>query len=578
MSSSRALVAVLGLVLLQGSAATSARADAIIATQAMLASTIAEYGIDDGYVRVELEIGLQDLEAFRNLVPDELYFELGHDPQPLALRLQHFFAHDLAISADGGSPLPGRVVAIGARRRVRRDEITGEPLANDAEEEPEIVVFASLEYALPGRIETLTLHGLDAGHAAGVGFIAYHRGIPINDFRYLAPAQTLQLDWGDPWYTHFERRALRRQYFAPMSGFLYVEPYEVRKEIIARPRDLQAWVDLGLEGRQTIPPELQAEILRKVAAFLRDHHAVEIDGRRVEGDLAQANFLERSLRTSRVIDPPVELDLDSAVIGVIFVYPTDGLPERVTMEWDLWNDRIQQVPVSAVDQAGPLPSILEPDWSVLEWQNFLQNPELPTLRVITPPPSWLASTLWSLRWLLGIVAAGVLLAAAWRATAGDRRAPLWLGAGSLLALLLVAGASLSARVSDERAREIVGDLLHNVYRAFDFRGEEAIYDVLAQSADGELLTQLFLETRRGLELANQGGARAKVKTIELVELETEPAEGGFRSEATWNVTGSVGHWGHLHERRNQYRAELTIAAREGDWKLVGLEILDEKRL
>ena len=50
-----------------------------------------------------------------------------------------------------------------------------------------------------------------------------------------------------------------------------------------------------------------------VAEFLREHHRVEIDGRVVEGELARVNFLERTLRTSRVIDPPEELDVHSAM-------------------------------------------------------------------------------------------------------------------------------------------------------------------------------------------------------------------------------------------------------------------------
>ncbi len=130
-----------------------------------------------------------------------------------------------------------------------------------------------------------------------------------------------------------------------------------------------------------------------------------------------------------------------------------------------------------------------------------------------------------------------------------------------------------------RAREIVSGLLHNVYRAFDFRQEEQIYDVLAKSVEGELLAQIYLETRRGLELANQGGARAKVKEIELLELEADPADGGsFLATATWNVAGSVGHWGHIHQRKNQYHAEINVAPIDGVWKLVDLEILEEQRL
>jgi hypothetical protein len=137
-----------------------------------------------------------------------------------------------------------------------------------------------------------------------------------------------------------------------MSGFTYVEPYEVRKEIIVRPLDLQRWVDLGLEDRATIPVEIQPELLRRAAEFLRTRHEVVIDDRKITPDLARINFLERTLRTSRVIDPLQKLDVYSAILGAIFVYPTDGLPQRVTMAWDLFDERIQLVPAASVDQAG----------------------------------------------------------------------------------------------------------------------------------------------------------------------------------------------------------------------------------
>ena len=82
-----------------------------------------------------------------------------------------------------------------------------------------------------------------------------------------------------------------------------------------------------------------------------------------------------------------------------------------------------------------------------------------------------------------------------------------------------------------------------------------------------------------LELANQGGARAKVKSIELVETSARAgAGGGFVARATWSVHGSVGHWGHVHQRSNRYQAKLEIAPIDGVWKLTGLEILNEERL
>ncbi len=562
-------------VLLLAAGAGPLRADAIVRTQAMLASTIAEYFVEDGRVLVELEIGPEDLAAFGNLMPDELYEQLGHEPRPWRQRLADFFEDDLAIQADGADPLPGHILEIGPRQRVRRDEISGEPLVDDGEP-TETVVFARLEYPLRSAPDTLTL---SAGIAtsAGVGFVAYHGGIAVNDFRYLGTAQTLHLDRDDPWYTRFEARALRRVYHSPMSGFIYVEPYEVRKEIIARPKDLQRWIDLDLEGRTTIPVELQQQIKTRVAEFLRQHQPVEIDGRPVTAKLARINFLERTLRTSRVIDPPVELDLNAAVLGAIFVYPTDGLPQRVTMEWDLFDERIRRVSAAAVDPVGPLPSYLEPDDAVLEWENFIKIDVMPSLAEVRAPPTTLARWLLTLRWVFG----AVTLLAVWLLLRAPppRRALLGLTVAAVLLTGGAAWASREARLSDEASREVVGDLLHNVYRAFDFREERQIYDVLARSVQGELLRQIYLETRRGLELANQGGARAKVNQIELEQIRAVPApDGGFLADATWTVAGSVGHWGHVHERRNRYQAELDVRPVDGAWKLTGLRIIQEQRL
>ncbi|MBW2414283.1 MAG: hypothetical protein JRG76_07215 [Deltaproteobacteria bacterium] len=559
--------------------AAAAHADAIMRTQAMFATTLAEIFVEDERVYAELEIGPPDLVAFRNLLPDELYDRLPAHQQEAGLgmqqRLTRFFSHDLVIATADGKPLEGRLIGLEPRERVRRDAVTGEPLPRADDTEPEIVLFARLEYAFRDRPDALILHGLRGPSPASVGFVVYHRRVPVNDFRYLAGGHRLELDWDDPWYSRFESRSMRRTYFAPMSGFLYVEPYEVRKEIIARPRTLQQWVDLGLEGRRTIPVAEQPEIKRRVAEFLRAHHRVEIDGEAVEPELARINFLERTLRTSRVIDPPEELDLDSAILGVIFVYPVDGLPDRVRMDWDLWTDRVPRIPAASVDQAGPLPTMLEPDFRVLEWQNFLTNPELPTLTVLAAPPGALGRAALWLRWLA--VAGLVLSLALWTRRRGR-------GLGVACAVLACASGGVfwlahDAGLSDARAREVVGGLLHNVYRAFDFRDDERIYDVLSTSVEGDLLEQIYLETRRGLELANQGGARARVKEVDLVELEASPSGGGgFRARTVWNVGGSVGHWGHMHQRRNRYRAEIDVASVDGSWKLVGLEILEEERL
>ncbi len=53
---------------------------------------------------------------------------------------------------------------------------------------------------------------------------------------------------------------------------------------------------------------------------------------------------------------------------------------------------------------------------------------------------------------------------------------------------------------------------------------------------------------------------------------------GFSTLGTWNVAGSVGHWGHIHQRTNQYEARFTVEAIDGVWKITSLDVLQEERL
>ncbi len=128
--------------------------------------------------------------------------------------------------------------------------------------------------------------------------------------------------------------------------------------------------------------------------------------------------------------------------------------------------------------------------------------------------------------------------------------------------------------------QVVSDLLRNVYQAFDYRRESDIYDTLERSVSGDLLTDIYLETRRSLELASQGGARAKVKSVEVQALDVQAGDvdQGFRADVIWNVSGAVGHWGHVHTRNNQYQAELEVRVVDGRWKLTDMNVLQEQRL
>jgi hypothetical protein len=559
-------------------------ADAIVVTRAMTATTIAEVFIEEDSMRVDLEVGLADLDAFRNLLPDPLYERLGHEPEPLVRRVGRFFREDFMRQPDGGAPLGGRIIRMEARARVVRDEITGDPLPTQPDS-GETVVSISLVYRFERRPETLTISPPRSGSGyavANIGFVVYHEKLPVTDFRYLGSQETLQLDWSDPWYSRFENRNLRRQFDSPVSAFLYVEPYEVRKEIVLRPKDLEHWLDLGLGGKDVITVAEQAEIKRRISEFLAAKNPVTIDDAVMEGELDRIHFIRRTLRRTGVIDPPEDLDAVSATLGVIFVYPTSGLPAEATLTWELFNPRIQRLPAIATDEAGGLPYFLTAADPVLVWQNFLVNPTIPGLVEVGKPPQR-NLPLAAVAVLAGVAFAFLVLRYGRGAFRGQR--PSWplIGAAGALALIVAFAAPLALRsavVSDEESGEIVGDLLRNVYRAFDYRDESRIYDLLEQSASGELLTEIFLETRRSLEIENQGGARAKVQEVEVLESTAEALRGesGFLAHCIWNVSGSIGHWGHIHRRTNQYEARVTIEAIDGSWRITELELLQEQRL
>jgi len=228
----------------------------------------------------------------------------------------------------------------------------------------------------------------------------------------------------------------------------------------------------------------------------------------------------------------------------------------------------------------PLRFFLTSDDNILWWKNFLKNPTLPTLVDVEPPPSLLLRGAMYLSWL-GVAIVGLLVIRNGAAAARGRGSWIRLVVAALLLVVVAGGAfaaTRSAKLDDERAEEIVAALLHNVYRAFDFRDEETIYDTLAHSVSGDLLTSTYLETRRGLELASQGGARAKVQQIEMIEVSSDREGKGFRATCTWNVAASVGHWGHIHQRRNQYDAEHSVEPIGGVWKITRMELIQEKRL
>lgn len=592
---------ILGCALLAALFAVApAHSDWINLTGAETAPNIAEITVFGDRVEVALEVYVGDLKVFKDLIPDDWMKDLKIDRPPLAERLKQFSEQGLRFVTDQGETLRAELrLAEPCLRKDRFSPFAGmvNPYTNRKAPVAPVdkrVLYAELVYPFgEAQPKTLTISPpLDAeGRAAvSIGFIAYHKSVPVIDFRYLGAPSTLILD-PDPWYSKFDNPNLSRHHKDALMSFLYVEPYEVRHEILTRVKDLGQWMDLGLRGDRYIEIDELEPLKQRIGEFLLHKNPVKVDGKPVKPILDRSNYVKLGLTGVQILEVPERLEIDSAVVGVILTYITDGMPREVTVDWELFTDQIQRVPATSTDPAGPLPTFLTPEDHVHTWTNYLKHYQLPTVHRTEVAGSLgeLRIPVVSLLCLVGFLATGGWILSS-RRRAKPLRLPLAVGALFLataaaaypFAQIAVSRPALMAgELNDERVAALLQTLLKNVYRAFDFREEEDVYDKLALTVSGDLLTDIYLQNRRSLAVQQAGGAQAKVKEVIVESARAKRIDGDgltYALHGIWTALGTVGHWGHVHQRKNRYEAVVTVAARDGAWKIVGLELRDERRV
>ena len=80
----------------------------------------------------------------------------------------------------------------------------------------------------------------------------------------------------------------------------------------------------------------------------------------------------------------------------------------------------------------------------------------------------------------------------------------------LVGLTVTRPATLAGEMPPAQAQALLQVLLKNVYRAFDFREEEDVYDKLAFSVSGDLLSDIYLQNRKSFSIQKAGEAQAKI--------------------------------------------------------------------
>ena len=307
--------------------------------------------------------------------------------------------------------------------------------------------------------------------------------------------------------------------YGAVYAFLYIEPAEVRVEILMPLLTLETWTGLPRKDRNFLEVAEQQAALPMMKEFFGGHNKVVVDGLEVAPVVARLEFYGVDFKDFAVAAEPRRLSAWTARVGAILTYSTKGLPRQVDVTWDLFNDRVRtaRAAVFAGEEGKRLRFTgYEP---TMTWK----NPGTPGLPEIAP---------------------------------------------------------VRATDPDDRTRATIAEtLLKNIYRAFDYRDEKVIYDALARSVRGELLAETYLKIHEGLLMQEQGGAIARVQLVEPLETRvTNPKAGAYTAQVKWRVTGTVEHWGHIHTRINAYEAALGIRRDAGQWSITALDVARQERV
>ena len=433
-------------------------------------------------------------------------------------------------------------------------------------------------------------------HQAGTGLNFTERLLP-------GGSTTVRFDWKqelaedasdeewDSWFEKQREATLGITSYSSVYSFIYIEPVEMRHEILIPLATLATILPIKHQDPAFVEIGEQDAIREQIRNWLKDQNPVVINGTRIIPEFTRIDFYSLNLSDFAAQAAAQKVSMASGRVGIIMTYKTpDDSIRDVSQSWSTFYSTMTKVPAVVIAYPSSMSKFEFSRFNTAE-DNTLTwkcKPEdLPKQissvdAVYSPKPT--------MRLLAGsaaLAAAALLLLKKTSATVGR------VTAGVLLIVAVVAWKPLSVEIdhpwkspeelSPDQAKNVFTALHSGLYRSLDFGTEDRIYDALAQTVDGELLEDLYLQLRQSLELRDQGGAIARIRSVEydagaaVARKESVVPWPGFQYKSTWTVSGTVEHWGHVHERQNQFDAVFTIEPREGHWKITRMDVAGQSQ-
>ncbi|MBT6725057.1 MAG: hypothetical protein HOB20_17640 [Planctomycetaceae bacterium] len=344
---------------------------------------------------------------------------------------------------------------------------------------------------------------------------------------------TVQLDWDNPPTRRPDLAALKaakqRQLrdrlgiasYSSLYSFLYVSRREVRHEILIPVLTLQEWFGIEREDPDFLSVKEQEVVADQVFDVILGNQ-MQINGKQIKPDLVRANFFGLDIRDFALNKPPRPINIYQARIGIIVSYPArEGLLETMAMQWNSYN-KYAPVLRSTVFVKGQqsFGHFFVKDAPTCSF-------DLPKLKV-------------------------------------NRLPPIRIGLKS-------------KSLSVEQAQALANQVIQRVYSTVNLVSPRDRYRQLADLGLGEYGETMFLELEKSLRIAEQGGSVMEVHSTEVTELKYLRDGDQLLIEATWDLVGSVQHWGHIHTRRDTFTGTIQLNAERGHWAMESFLTTDQKR-
>ncbi len=553
-------------------------------------------------VVAQMTIMTDDVALYQKIEPGEDQRLPGDQLQAGARKHAEYLSKHFNIRGEKGEPLRGKLAEMDASQIPKEGLYPAELMQYG------VIYRFDYEVEKPQDFLTIsqTLGGEDGAIAEVVDLMVLHSGVWIEEPTKVGmnSPHSVKFDWlnGPPeqpknWRELRQRREQRKvdrlgiSSYSGLYSYIYIEPFELRHEVLIPLITFETLTPLERADKDFISVKEQEAAKRTIEQFFRTHNPVEIDGIAVQPVVQRLEFYGLDFKDFAQTSEKKRISVYQARLGVILTYSVKGHPNHVKMTWDAFNRNVPFVKSTyyAYDGA-PENTYFEPIDPEFEWKSETAR-EAPALASVPvpEPPRMVQLPMVSLFFFT--VAPLLLLMARKEGRfdfkAGLSRAGLAAGVAALcwpLAQREIRDPFNEMKPPGDAEQKAIFSALHgNIYRAFDYKNESDVYDTLEQSIGGPLLTDIYLQIQKGLQMQEQGGAIAKVREVKLVSTgRADDAEiakrGGFVLPCNWTVRGTVEHWGHIHTRENEYEAVFKVEPVAGSWKITGMELRNEKRL